>query len=104
MSMKPETDVKTPSARTLRGLDWLIFFLSDVQTGVGPFLAILAIGIVGRQLFDRRQGCNQTFNSAGNIVAAISMGLLGYHISNSSIFLFVLGCTLPTLLGRGFKK
>ena len=29
-----------PSKRTLRGLDWLNFFLADVQTGVGPFLAI----------------------------------------------------------------
>ena len=29
-----------PSPQTLRGLDWLNFFLADVQTGVGPFLAI----------------------------------------------------------------
>ncbi|HZL33814.1 MAG TPA: hypothetical protein VFC78_00805 [Tepidisphaeraceae bacterium] len=29
-----------PSIRTLRGLDWVNFFLADVQTGVGPFLAI----------------------------------------------------------------
>jgi hypothetical protein len=28
-----------PSSRSLRGLDWLNFFLADVQTGVGPFLA-----------------------------------------------------------------
>ena len=183
--MKPETEVKTPSSRTLHGLDWLNFFLSDVQTGVGPFLAIylagykwneqsvgialtvggiagiitqtpagalvdrlrskralivfgvialavgalliallpsfwpvmaaqilvggtssifipaicaISLGIVGRQLFDRRQGRNQTFNSAGNVVAAVSMGLLGYYISNRSIFFFVLACTLPTLL------
>ena len=27
------------SQGTLRGLDWLNFFLSDVQTGAGPFLA-----------------------------------------------------------------
>src|SRR5271155_5549470 len=42
--MKPETDVKTPSALTLHGLDWLNFFLADVQTGVGPFLAIYLAG------------------------------------------------------------
>jgi MFS family permease len=166
---------KTPSARTLRGLDWLNFFLSDVQTGVGPFLAIylagykwnegiagiltqtpagalvdrlrskraliaagivalaagalliafaptfrpvmsaqvliggissifglavcaISLGVVGRKLFDRRQGRNQTFNSAGNVVAAVSMGLLGCFISNRSIFFFVSLCTLPTLL------
>jgi hypothetical protein len=28
-----------PSARSLRALDWLAFMLSDVQTGVRPFLA-----------------------------------------------------------------
>ena len=33
-------DTPRPSPRTLRGLDWVNFFLADVQTGVGPFLAI----------------------------------------------------------------
>jgi predicted MFS family arabinose efflux permease len=180
-----ERDDKAPSARTLRGLDWLNFFLADVQTGVGPFLAIylagykwneesvglaltvggiagilmqtpagalvdrlrskrtliavgvaalvagalliallptfwsvmsaqlliggtssvfgpaicaISLGIVGHRLFDRRQGRNQTFNSAGNVVAAVAMGLLGYFISNRSIFFFVVVCALPTIL------
>lgn len=175
---------KSPSVQTLRGLDWLNFFLADVQTGIGPFLAIylaangwneqsvgitltvggiagiitqapagalvdrlhskraliaagvvalaigallialapkfwsvmsaqvliggtssifgpaicaVSLGIVGHKLFDRRQGRNQAFNSAGNVVAAVSMGLLGYFISNRGIFFFVIGCTLPTL-------
>ena len=175
----------SPSKRTLHGLDWLNFLLADVQTGVGPFLAIylagngwneqrvgialtvggiagiltqtpagalvdrlyskraligagvgalaagalliafapsfwpvmsaqmliggtssifgpaicaVSLGIVGQQAFDARQGRNQTFNSAGNVVAALSMGLLGYFLSNRSIFFFVAACTLPTLL------
>jgi len=175
----------TPSARTLRGLDWLNFFLADVQTGVGPFLAIylagynwdeervglaltvggiagiltqtpagalidhlrskraliaggvfalaagamlialapafrpvmsaqvliggtssifgpaicaISLGIVGHAAFDTRQGRNQTFNSAGNVTAAVSMGLLGYFVSNRSIFFFVAVCSLPTIL------
>ena len=29
-----------PSSRSLRGLDWFIFFLADVQTGFGPFVAV----------------------------------------------------------------
>jgi predicted MFS family arabinose efflux permease len=181
----PQADLPRPSRATLRALDWLNFFLADVQTGIGPFLAIylagynwnpqrvgfaltvggiagiltqtpagalvdhlrskraliaagiialaagalmiafaprfwpvmsaqvliggtssifgpaicaISIGIVGRELFDRRQGRNQTFNSAGNVVAAVSMGLLGYFISNRTIFFFVLVCTIPTLL------
>jgi MFS family permease len=177
-------DAPQPSVGTLRALDWLNFFLADVQTGVGPFLAIylagyewneervgvaltvggiagilaqtpagaladqvhrkrtliaagigalvlgalliafaptfwsvmsaqvliggtssifgpaicaISLGIVGRRLFDARQGRNQSFNSAGNVVAAVSMGLLGYFVSNRSIFFFVAVCALPTL-------
>src|ERR1700756_3334895 len=30
----------TPSRRSLRGLDWFIFFLADVQTGFGPLIAV----------------------------------------------------------------
>ncbi len=30
----------SPSRRSLRGLDWFIFFLADVQTGFGPFVAV----------------------------------------------------------------
>jgi MFS family permease len=182
---RKNADHKAPSARTLHGLDWLNFFLADVQTGVGPFLAIylagykwneeriglaltaggiagilmqtpagalvdrlrskraliaagitalaagallialfptfwpvmsaqvliggtssifapaicaVSLGIVGHRLFDRRQGRNQTFNSAGNVAAAVSMGLLGYFVSNRSIFFFVTVCALPTIL------
>ena len=29
-----------PSRRSLRSLDWFIFFLADVQTGFGPFIAV----------------------------------------------------------------
>ena len=180
-----ETSEIRPALRgTLRGLDWLNFFLADVQTGVGPFLAIylaaygwneervglaltvggiagilsqtpagalvdyihakrtliaagvgvlalgallvafvptfwsvmsaqvligatssvfgpaicaISLGIVGHHLFDARQGRNQSFNSAGNVVAALSMGLIGYFVSNRSIFFFVALSTIPTL-------
>lgn len=172
------------SKRSLRGLDWLNFFLADVQSGVGPFLAIylagsgwneqtigivltgggiagiiaqtpagaladrvlskraliacgvialalgalliavtpafwpvmaaqtligvsssvfgptvvaISLGVVGRPLFDRRQGRNQTFNSGGNVVAAVAMGLIGYSLSNRGIFFFVVAFTIPTL-------
>jgi MFS family permease len=180
-----------PSKRTLAGLDWLNFFLADVQTGVGPFLAIylaaykwdqqlvgtvltvgglagilaqtpagalvdrlhakralvsagviglalgalviaffpsfwpvmlaqvlvgasssvfgpalcaISLGLVGHRFFDRRQGRNQTFNSAGNVVAAVSMGLIGYFLSNRGIFFFVALFTIPTLFALGFIR
>ena len=175
----------SPSRRSLRGLDALNFLLADVQTGVGPFLAIylagynwneervglaltvggiagiltqtpdgalvdslrskramvgvaivalaagalltafcpsfwpvigaqaliggtssvflpaicaISLGIVGPAAFDARQGRNQAFNSAGNVTAALCMGLLGYFISNRSIFFFVVAVAIPTIL------
>jgi predicted MFS family arabinose efflux permease len=32
--------LSSPSRESLRGLDWFIFFLADVQTGFGPFVAV----------------------------------------------------------------
>ena len=181
----PMEPPKSPSRLTLRGLDWLNFLLADVQTGVGPFVAIylagykwneervglaltvggiagiltqtpagalvdflrskralvgvgvaalaagalsialfpsfwpllgaqvliggtssifipaicaMSLGIVGHAAFDARQGRNQTFNSAGNVTAAVLMGLLGYLVSNRSIFFFVVVLAVPTIL------
>jgi predicted MFS family arabinose efflux permease len=34
------TGIPAPSRQSLRGLDWFIFFLADVQTGFGPFIAV----------------------------------------------------------------
>jgi hypothetical protein len=44
MTLKAPEEKKA-SPGTLRGLDWLNFFLADVQTGVGPFLAIYLAAI-----------------------------------------------------------
>jgi MFS family permease len=170
---------RLPSSTSLLGLDWLNFLLADVQTGVGPFLAIylaayawneqrvglaltiggiagiasqtpagalvdrlkskraliaagvfalaigalliafwpvvtvligamssffmpaiaaISLGIVGHKLFNLRQGRNQTFNSAGNVVAAVAMGLTGYFISNRAVFFFVALLAVPTIM------
>ena len=31
---------RAPSRQSQRGLDWFVFFLADVQTGFGPFIAV----------------------------------------------------------------
>jgi MFS family permease len=36
----PPREKPLPSQRSLHGLDWFIFFLADVQTGFGPFIAV----------------------------------------------------------------
>jgi len=76
------------AAQTLIGVSSSVF---------GPTVVAISLGVVGRQLFDRRQGRNQTFNSAGNVVAAVAMGLIGYFLSNRGIFFFVVAFTIPTL-------
>ena len=180
-----------PSARSLQGLDWLNSLLADVQTGVGPFLAIylaeygwneqrvglaltiggiagiaahtpagalvdwlefkraliatgvaalaigaffiallprfwpvviaqlligatssifmpaiaaISLGIVGSNLFNLRQGRNQTFNSAGNVVAAVAMGLVGYFESNRDVFFLTAALAVPTLLALALVR
>jgi predicted MFS family arabinose efflux permease len=40
LSSEPGAGPRSPSRRSLRGLDWFIFFLADVQTGFGPFVAV----------------------------------------------------------------
>jgi predicted MFS family arabinose efflux permease len=38
--LPPKAPRPAPSRQSLRGLDWFIFFLADVQTGFGPFIAV----------------------------------------------------------------
>jgi hypothetical protein len=63
---------------------------------LGPAICAVSLGIVGRKAFDTRQGRNRTFNSAGNVAGAVSMGLLGYLISNRSIFFLVSVCAIAS--------
>src|SRR5271163_777516 len=71
--MEHETDVKTPSAQTLRGLDWLNFFLADVQTGVGPFLAIY---LAGYEWNEQQVGLALTVGGLAGIVTQTPAGAL----------------------------
>jgi MFS family permease len=177
--------------RSLRGLDWLNFFLADVQTGVGPFLAAaltarrwnpeqvgivltvgglvtiavqgpagaavdalrkkrtivalaivgvaiaalafafssslplvlsaqvllgavapflgpavtaITLGLVGKRLFDVRLGRNNSFNSAGNVFAAVLLGWVGWHSGNRALFLTVSVLAIPALLSLAFIR
>ena len=37
---EPDAPSSAPSSRSLRGLDWFVFFVADVQTGFGPFVSV----------------------------------------------------------------
>jgi MFS family permease len=62
-----------PSARALRGLDWLNFFLADVQTGVGPFLAIYLAGYAWNE---QRVGIALTVGGIAGILTQTPAGAL----------------------------
>src|SRR3984885_25482 len=62
-----------PSKRSLRGLDWLNFFLADVQTGVGPFLAIY---LAGYGWNEQRVGLALTVGGIAGILAQTPAGAL----------------------------
>ena len=61
------------SRRTLRGLDWLNFFLADVQTGVGPFLAIY---LAGYGWNEQRVGLALTVGGIAGILTQTPAGAL----------------------------
>ena len=63
----------SPSRQTLRGLDWLNFFLADVQTGVGPFLAIY---LAGYGWDEQRVGMALTVGGIAGILTQTPAGAL----------------------------
>ena len=101
-----------PSPRSLRGLDWFIFFVADVQTGFGPFVSVYLttqkwtqtdIGLVlsaagfisliaqmpGGALVDAARSVRLV---AGAAVAAICLSALAYAVH--PIFPIVLGAAV----------
>ena len=84
---------------------WPVTF-SQIATAIagaamGPALAGLTLGIVGRHNFDRQYGRNQVANHAGNIAAAALSGWLGAWLGMRWIFglsaAFGAACVLAAL-------
>ena len=59
--------VREPSARALRGLDALNFFLADVRDGLGPYLAIYLLAVRGPE-----QGWNEATIGVVMTIAGIA--------------------------------
>ncbi|WP_211173388.1 MFS transporter [Brasilonema bromeliae] len=52
-------------------------------------IAAITLGLVGHDHLDRRIGRNESFNHAGNVLAAILAGLVGSFITSKGIFFLV---------------
>jgi MFS family permease len=95
------------SSRSLRGLDGLNFFLADVQTGVGPFVAIV---LAAQGLSTHAIGLALTFGGLAGVLSQIPVGawvdatrhkralLVGAILATAgSAIVLALGPSLPVL-------
>jgi MFS family permease len=65
---------------------------------LGPVIAAISLGLVGRSEISRRLGRNARFASIGNGLAAAGMGASGYFLSSQSVFFVTALLTIPTIL------
>jgi predicted MFS family arabinose efflux permease len=89
--------------------DFPAVFAAEVLHGatgaiIGPAIAAVSLGLVGRRAMSDRIGRNQRFSAAGNALTAASLGVIGNYISKSAIFLAVAAMTIPTLAALGWLR
>jgi len=65
---------------------------------LGPTVAAITLGIVGKVGFDRQFGKNQGFNSAGNVVTALLLAGVGWMLGLRWIFLGAVMMAVPVWL------
>ena len=65
---------------------------------LGPSIAAISLGLVGRYAIGERLGRNARCASLGNGVAAAVMGTAGYLLSSRSVFLVTCLLVIPTLI------
>ena len=78
----------------------LIAMVLQGATGglIGPAIPAVSLGLVGQTAFAERLGRNQRFQSAGSLMAAGFMGVLGYVLSNRLIFFAAALLVAPALI------
>lgn len=65
---------------------------------LGPTVAAITMGLVGRELFDCQFGRNQGFNAGGNLFAAAVIAATSHYLGNRAIFYAVAILVLPTIV------
>ena len=74
------------AAHTFTGILGLLFTAGAAQSFFAPVLAALALSLVGHARLDRTIGANQSWNHAGNIVAAVVGIAIVAHFGLAAIF------------------
>jgi MFS family permease len=64
---------------------------------LGPAIAAISLGLVGRNALSQRLGRNARFASAGNGAAAALMGALGHFLSAQAVFFVTAAFAVPAL-------
>jgi MFS family permease len=81
---------------------WAVYTSQILIGGAGPFLAptlaAITMGVVGRDLFDRQFGKNQSFNSGGNVFCAALIAGVSRLFGNRAIFITAGLLTIPTVI------
>lgn len=81
----------------------VVVYSAQVLIGAaGPFLApalaAITMGLVGPRAFDRQFGRNQSFNSAGNVAAALLILAVSHYLGNRAIFVAAVCLVVPTIV------
>jgi MFS family permease len=76
--------------------------LHGLTAGIlGPAIAAISLGLVGRRGMSLRVGRNHRYDAAGNALTAAAMGLLGKYLALKAIFVMAAALTLPALIALG---
>ena len=120
--LQPEEPPPAPSRATLRGFDWFVFFVADVQTGFGPFVSVyltaqkwtqVDIGLVlsvaglvalvgqmpGGALVDVARSERRVAGIAIAVIAASALGYAAWPILPVVMFAAVLHSAASCVLG-----
>lgn len=78
---------------------WAVYSAQVLIGGAAPFLgptvAAITLGVVGAKGFDRQFGRNQSFNSTGNVFAALLIAGVSYEFGYRAIFIVAAVLALP---------
>ncbi len=80
-------------------------FLEGASAGlIGPAIAAISLGIVGRRAMSARTGRNERFQAAGSALTGLLMGALGSYFGAHTIFLVAAALSIPALIALDFIR